>query len=157
MGVAGLAAGALVVGVVVWHRGHDGTDGHDAHEHHAPPGAAAGLFLDEGGRRWVTDEPLRKGMAAIRAIVATVEGGVDDAGAARAADAVRGQVNELIANCKLEPKADAVLHVLIARLLGGAQALTVPATRPEGLAMLHEALADYPRYFEHPGWSESPK
>lgn len=58
----------------------------------------------------------------------------------------------LVANGKLQPRADVVLHVLIARMLDGAGALAEPATRIQGVARPREALERYPQYFDHPGW-----
>jgi len=128
---------------------------HDhAHEHEAH--ATAGLTLNDGAR-WATDEPLRIGMQRIRdAAAPAIDAGAHSlsADAARVlAAAVREQVNFLVANCKLEPKADAVLHVLIAELLGGAEALERDPHAEGGLPRIERALLQYPEYFEHAGWT----
>lgn len=124
-----------------------------AHEHEAH--ATAGLTLNNGAR-WATDEPLRIGMQRIRdAAAPAINAGLHSLStevAKALAGAVRGQVSYLVANCKLEPKADAVLHVLIAELLGGAEALEQDPHAEGGLPRIERALAQYPEYFEHPGF-----
>ncbi|MCC7200711.1 MAG: DnrO protein, partial [Gammaproteobacteria bacterium] len=67
-------------------------------------------------------------------------------------DGVRDQIAFMVSNCKLEPKADAVLHVMIADLSTGADELASPATRPAGLQRIRKALQQYPEYFAPAGW-----
>ena len=156
-GVAALlvVAVAAVLGWRHFHATHGADHGaHDAHAAHGGPGAPEGLVLNEG-RKWATDEPLRKGMENMRALAAQAgpASTMDDAHAAALADGLRAQVNYLILNCKLEPRADAVLHVLIGELLGGASELADPPTRARGVAAIERALQHYPQYFDHPGWT----
>ena len=132
-----------------WHAGHgepDGHAGHAGHADHAGHGQTAGLSLDDG-RKWATDAGLRQGMARIQALV---EAPAPDPAAQAAA--IRDEVAALVANCHLEPKADAVLHALIGELLAGAEAMARPETATAGLARVRAALARYPLYFDHPGW-----
>lgn len=124
-----------------------------AHDHHPP---SAGLHLNHG-QRWATDAALRQGMGGIReAVVSAVHAAaarpLTAVEANRLADAIRDQVDYLVANCRLAPEADAVLHVLIGQLLQGADALR---RRPADEAALHrilQALKEYPAYFDHDGW-----
>lgn len=123
-----------------------------SHVHRAP---AAALHLDHG-RRWATTPPLRQGMNGIRKAVAeavpTPPRALTAVEAKRLADAIRLQVDYLVANCVLAPEADAALHVLLGQMLEGAQALR---RNPADEAALHGILAalnDYPAYFDHPGW-----
>lgn len=121
------------------------------HEHAGHTGETAGLELNQG-RKWATDEPLRTGMKAMQTLVAQAGQHPSPEQSARLAQGLRVQVDYLIANCKLEPKADAVLHVLIGRILAGAASLGDPATVEQGLATVREALRLYPQYFDHPDW-----
>ncbi len=130
----------------------------DADEHghddaHAGDAAAALLQLDEG-KPWPTDAALVEGMQRIRDAVAAAQGAapLDAVAATALAQTVEDQVAFLIANCRLEPAADATLHVLIARLLGAANALRADPASPDGLPAMQETLDLYPRYFAHPGW-----
>ncbi len=151
--------------------------GHDAGHAHEHGSEATGLTLDDGGRKWATDEALRTGMQAIRAqLMALPEPALPEQRQQLAAG-IRDQVSYLIAHCKLEPRADAVLHVLIGQLLAGADALetagnntpgseaagaenvasrTAQTGKPDAIQALHSALADYGQYFDHPGWTATP-
>lgn len=129
---------------------HD--QGHEAH-------ATAELVLNDGAR-WSTDEPLRTGMQRIRnsaaPALAAEPGALSRKDAAALATAIRDQVSYLVAHCHLEPKADAVLHVLIAELLGGAGELERDPASADGLTRIAHALQQYPEYFDHPGWKPVP-
>lgn len=126
------------------------------HEHHGAHGEAAApqLVLNKGAK-WQTDEALRTGMQRVRQAVERHAGHAHsiapDKGAKLAAD-VQGGVAYMVENCKLAPEADAVLHVLIADMLKGADLLANPHHANEGLALVHGALEKYPAYFQHDGW-----
>ena len=124
--------------------------------HHAPAPAATPA-KPAPGKRWATDAPLRKGMAEIRAAVDALRhyehGHLGPKDAATLATTVESQVAYLVANCKLEPQADAALHGIIARLLQGAAALKANPKDTAALATLRQALQDYPRQFDDPGWA----
>jgi hypothetical protein len=128
--------------------------GHDHHDHATHDGS--GLVLNEG-ERWATDAALREGMGRVRETFAAVlpaykRGELSREAATDAARAIDDHVAFLVEHCKLEPAADAVLHVLLAELLQGTAALRQAAASPEGLPRIHGALRDYPRYFDHPDW-----
>lgn len=134
-----------------------GALGQHDHEHGAH--GTAGLALNDGAR-WNTDAPLRAGMQRIRdAAVSALDAWpkpLPQAEAKALATAIRDQVSYLVTNCKLEPKADAVLHVLLADLLGGAEALERDPQSQDGLPRIGRALRLYPEYFDHPGWQPVP-
>ena len=125
--------------------GHD-----DAHARHAD----ADLLQLDDGRPWAVDAALVEGMQRIRDAVAAAQAvaPLDAAAADALAQSVEDQVAFLIAHCRLEPAADATLHVLIARLLGAAHALRTDPATPDGLPVMLDTLDLYPRYFAHPGW-----
>lgn len=123
------------------------------HDHHPPSG---GLHLNHG-QRWATNPPLRQGMNGIReAVASTVHADAARAltprEANRLADAIRRQVDYLVAYCVLAPEADAVLHVLLGQLLEGAEALRRDPADEAALHLILSALKDYPAYFDHEGW-----
>jgi hypothetical protein len=129
------------------------TDEH-AHDH----GASADVALQRppGGGNWATDAPLRQGMEAIHVALAaalpTFEKGEMSASEAQAlAGVVTSQVQFLLANCKLEPDADAQLHILIGQMMSAAEAMVGDAASIDGVPKLHEAVQLYGDYFEHPG------
>ena len=58
-------------------------------------------------------------------------------------------------NCKLEPEADAQLHIVIAELLAGAEAMQRKDGGVEpraGAERVAKALNAYGEHFEHAGW-----
>ncbi len=123
----------------------------DTHEHAHGKSHEAGLSLDHG-KKWATDESLRKGMSEIRAAMAAKAPGNN---LAAAGEKVSAQLSYIFKNCKLKPEADAMLHVLLARILGGAASMkenAKPAEQAKGAEAVREALLDYPRFFDHPGW-----
>jgi len=71
-------------------------------------------------------------------------------------DAIQEDVRFLIKNCKLAPKPDAVLHMLISDLMFGAELLTANPGAPEGMAQIVRALGHYAEYFNDPGWTPLP-
>lgn len=159
--VAGVSVTALaVLGYFAWtHLHHESAHDHAAgHDHAGHPATALTL---NAGKRWATDAPLRLGMQRIRDGVMPVLGGpgqrpVDPAQAKAMADAVQAQVNFLFQNCKLEPAADAALHVLITEILAGAAAVATDPAGKTGPAQLLGALRKYPEYFDHPNWQPLP-
>lgn len=129
-----------------------------AHSHEA---SAPGKLALNAGRKWETDAPLRAGMGRIRnladATVARVHAGRMDASQyAVVAGQVEQQIAGIVANCKLEPKADAMLHLVIADLGAATDALKAkaPGAKPEqGAVLLAKAVNDYGRFFQHPGFT----
>ena len=127
---------------------------------HAHDGAPAAKTRLDHGRKWASDAPLREGMTRIRALVAPElprahAGTMAPAEYAALAAKVEVQVGNIVANCKLPPEADAVLHGVLSELSSGTAAMAGKAagTRPsEGLLHVVQALNDYGRTFEHPGF-----
>ena len=127
---------------------------------HSHDAAAPHKLALNQGKKWSTDEPLRAGMGRIRGLVEP------QLGAAHAGKLTPAQYNELaarietevggiVANCKLEPKADAMLHLLIADLGDGTSTMTGknPKQRPAlGLVKVAQTVDQYGSHFEHPGF-----
>lgn len=129
-----------------------------AHEHGHQAGEAK-LVLNQG-KKWQTDAPLRQGMENIRAAFAADVEAIDtnkqspqkfEALAAK----VNGEVAGIVQNCKLEPEADAQLHLVIAELMGGAEAMEGKekgVSRRAGAERVAKALNAYGKHFDHAGW-----
>ncbi len=131
---------------------HDEHAGHAAHE-----AQSATLNLNQG-ERWETDEPLRKGMLEIRHAVekATADSGANALNAQQAEAltlAIDENVNLIIEQCKLEPEADANLHVILAEILSASNALKSKPQSADGLPRIQGALENYAHYFNHPDWA----
>lgn len=128
-----------------------------AHAHdEAHPSA---LRLNQG-RKWGTDPALREGMGHIRTLVAprvaAAHGGTMGAAEyAALAGKVEVQVAHIVSNCKLPPEADAMLHIVLADLTAGTDAMagrTAGTTRQQGFVQVLSAIDAYGRTFEHPGF-----
>jgi hypothetical protein len=128
----------------------------DPHQHAA--GEPTKLMLNHG-KKWATDEPLRKNMTEIRAALVAKGVGIHK-GTLTPEDykalgtTVEAHVATIVAECKLEPAADANLHLVVADLIAGADAMqgkskTTPAA---GAVQAVRAVNQYGRYFNHPGW-----
>jgi len=117
------------------------------------------LALNQG-RKWATDEPLRAGMGRIRRLVepqlgAAHAGKMTPAQYRELATQVETEVGGIVANCKLEPKADATLHLVIADLGAGTDAMAGKDAklRPAlGLVKVAQAVNQYGSHFDHPGF-----
>ena len=132
-----------------------------AAEEHAHDHAAAGATLQlNQGEKWQTDEALRKGMDNMRAALAQDLELIHANKASPAqyealAAKLNGEVAYVVQNCKLEPKADAELHKVIAEVLGGAEAMQgkdAGVERRDGAVRVLKALEAYGEHFDHPGW-----
>lgn len=128
-----------------------------AHSHEAA--APHKLSLNQG-RKWGTDEPLRAGMGRIRNLAepqlgAAHAGKLTPSQYRELATQVETEVGGIVANCKLEPKADAMLHLVIANIgagtdmMGGKDAKARPAL---GLLKVAQAVNGYGSHFDHPGF-----
>lgn len=131
--------GALLCGL--------GAHGVPAQEHAHEHAGAAHVAATADGLLHATDAPLRAGMLKIRDLLAAPRPG--DGVAARAlADNIDGEVQQLFAQCKLEPDADAALHGVLALLLEGAAGLRADTGDDDAWAKLQQALKLYPQRFD---------
>lgn len=131
----------------------------EEHKHEQSAATTHKLTLNQG-KKWATDEPLRKGMGEIRSLVAAQEEAIHKAKLKRADYAalgakIEGEVGYIVANCKLDPEADANLHIILEELLEGATAMQgkeKSQTPRQGAGKVVTALNEYGKYFDHPGW-----
>lgn len=127
-----------------------------AHEHDHGGGATS-LMLDDGAK-WAVDAPLSRAMSTIRnAVHAELDeihaDKLPNEGYLALAGTISGQVSYMIENCKLEPAADAQLHLLIADLLEGVAAMEgekAQASPRAGAVKVVGALDNYAIYFDDP-------
>ena len=141
-----LAAAGLALGLAA-----GGSLAADAHKHeHEHAAVPAKLELNDG-KKWETDTPLRKGMENIRNSIDAVH----HEKYGELANKINGEVNGIVASCKLDPKADAQLHLVIAEILEGVEAMEGKAKkvrRQAGALKVGGALEKYAAYFHHAGW-----
>ena len=126
-------------------------------EHEHAHGAASAAVATAPMQRWETDASLREGMGRIRAAVDGLQhyehGHIGPQQAMQLADGVQRDVAFIVANCTLEPGADAALHPILGALAQGAQALKAKPTELAAIASMRDALQDYARQFDDPGVS----
>jgi len=120
------------------------------HDHHP----AAAPATEAPARRFATDAVLRENMRGIRKSVDALghheHGHLGPEQVELLAGNIEGHVDDIIANCKLPPDADAALHAVIVPLLGNAATLKADPTRPGPIVAMREALAQYRRQFDDP-------
>jgi len=111
------------------------------------------------GKKWETDAPLRQGMAAMRASMdeklGAIHKGKLTAEEYRALGSkIDTEVGSIVAQCKLAPEADAMLHLVVADLLGAAEIMQGKHKGSPAAAARTAvgALNKYGRYFDDPQW-----
>ncbi|MBS0338577.1 MAG: hypothetical protein JSS40_17600 [Proteobacteria bacterium] len=127
--------------------------------HHHEAAGLSTLKLN-GGQKWATDAPLRKGMEDIRNAIADRKdaihaGKLTPAKYAALADRIDAQVAYMVQNCKLAPEADAQLHAVIGEMMEGTEAArgkVRKVDRHAGVDKVVAALEAYNKHFDHPGW-----
>ncbi len=127
-----------------------------SHEH----GAAAATLQLNAGQKWETDGALRQAMGNIHQAMSISlqqvhENRLPKKGYDALAQTVQDEVGSIIATCKLEPKADAQLHLIVAELLEGAEQMTgktTKVTRQTGAVRVIGALEKYGTYFDDAGF-----
>lgn len=135
------------------HTVHAQTAHDDHHEH-----GKAKISLNHG-KKWSSDAALRQHMEKLNKVFTENTKAIhakilpNDAYQQLAAQ-TKKSVNEIIAQCKLEPKADAMLHMIIADMLTGADMMSAKekAKQGQGAHKVVVALNNYGRYFDHPHW-----
>lgn len=151
-----MAAAGLALGLAAGSLAAEKAAPMHEHDHGAAP---ARLTLNEG-KKWSTDAPLRKGMESIRMLMEASlheihDGKLSAAKYGALAKKLNAEVGGIVANCKLEPKADAQLHLVIADISEGVEAMEGKAKkvkRDAGAVKVVGALEKYGSHFEHPGW-----
>ena len=124
------------------------------------PGLAASASHDHGDPHhrgtlatgtavMATDIPLREGMDGIRQRAHGLHSPAVDT--LDVAAAIEEHVAFIVDNCRLPAAADAALHVILAQVLNGVEQLRAGEAEAAA-ATLEQALGDYGRHFDHPGW-----
>lgn len=128
----------------------------DEHSHDA----AHGTLMLDNGQKWATDAPLRLAMSRIsKSLNAKLPAiHTDKLGAAdyiALGKSIDSDVVYMVNNCKLPPDADAMLHLVLADIVHGSEAMQgkIPGTKARaGAVKIIQALSSYDKYFDHPGW-----
>ena len=131
---------------------------HDHHHHGHADQEAPALQLN-AGKKWATDQALRQAMNNINRAMTEAHPQINqnkfgDDQYRNLAATVSQNVSYVVENCKLDAKADAVLHLVIADLLAGADLMAgkTAGSRHDGAHQVFKSLKAYGQYFQHPGW-----
>ena len=123
---------------------------HTAHAHVAQP-------VSPPAQRWAADVTLRDGMGRIHTALEELRhyemGHMDATMALDRVGLIEQAAADIFAKCKLAPEQDAVLHGMLVPLLGAAQKLEATPQDMAQVQAMRRAIADYPRYFDDPGWA----
>ncbi|TKS54736.1 DnrO protein [Luteimonas yindakuii] len=107
--------------------------------------------LDAPDVKWTPDAPLMAGMRRLHAALDGANTG-DAQQALRLASEADAAVAYMFEHCELEAEPDVALHGVLARVMAGTQALRDDPEDLAPLAMMRDAVADYPRLFDDPGF-----
>jgi hypothetical protein len=127
---------------------------HDGHE------VSIDALELNAGQKWETDAPLRQGMEKIHgATTKTLEaahgGKLSVAQYDAYAEDVNTQFTYIVQNCKLEPQADAQLHILLGSIMSGievARGKEAGHDRELGIVKIAQSMNAYGKHFDHAGW-----
>jgi len=116
----------------------------------------AELKLDSGSK-WAIDAPLSRAMTNIRNAMdkeydAIHSNQLAEEKYAALAKKVTNEVNYMVENCKLEPEADAQLHLIIADLMEGSTAMESKTNAQHGAVKVIGAIEKYTTYFNDPNF-----
>lgn len=105
---------------------------------------------------WAADATLRTDMDAIHTVLEQLRhyemGHMDATLAVDRASAIETAAADIFAKCALTPQKDAVLHGMLVPLLAAVSQFKVNPADMRQLAAMRAAVANYPQYFEAPGW-----
>lgn len=133
----------------------------EAHsEHHDHDEKSAHVLKLDHGKKWKSDDSLRKGMSAIQTLMKknlpdARHGIMKDVGYQTLSDAIDVQVALIFKNCKLDPQADQMLHLVLIQIIEGSSAMKADQptlARKTGALKVVQALKVYGQFFAHPGW-----
>ena len=123
---------------------------------HEGQGGPIELSLNHGSK-WQTDEALRDGMAAARLAMADALDRIHDGHYgpdeyAALARTLEANVDDIVRNCRLPEEADAQLHIVLAAILDGIEAMRTGPDRVGGAVTIVSALDAYGSHFDHLGF-----
>ena len=132
-------------------------DQHSGHKHDAE--IHTQLTLNDG-KKWRTDDALRHAMTNIRisvtnTLTAIHSGNLKSMQYDVLTKSIEKEIAFIVAHCKLDPKADENLHIILGRFAIGVDIVTAKRGTQEkelGVINMAKTLNTYGKYFDHPGW-----
>lgn len=124
------------------------------HHHSDAPTQLSGV----PSTKLATDETLRAGMTNVAELMnrweAIARAQPKTTDYAELAQGVRKELSNVIARCKLPPVSDNAFHAILKDLNSSLDLMASPRLdlQKTGALGLKQALRNYARYFDHPGW-----
>ncbi len=143
----------FVIGIIFSSIMSFGADNKADHKH-AKEEHSQHLSLNNG-KKWNTDATLKKNMAAMRKEFHVAHQMMSDTKKPTQtfndlAATIKSATTDIVKNCKLDPKADTTLHVVLGKLLNAADELGHEKAAANAMKNVHTALNTYADYFDHP-------
>lgn len=149
---------SLALWLVIAPAGATAADNQAHAHHHHEHGSEQQLQLN-AGKKWASDASLRRNMNAINQAMRSALPKIhadrfSDNDYQMLATRIEKNVSDAVEQCKLDPAADAMLHLVIAELMAGTEALAGKSSlsRHDGAVRVLNALNSYGKYFQHPHW-----
>ncbi|GIL18257.1 MAG: hypothetical protein BroJett040_20080 [Oligoflexia bacterium] len=123
------------------------------HSHgHQASGGQAGMTLNEG-KKWKSDETLQKNMVQMHKQFNVLNKLVEskrakDGDYKTMVEVMDKSIADIFKNCKLEPKADATLHVVLTELMSAKDKMKNQKTSIEGLTQARKGFNLFHEYFQ---------
>lgn len=135
----------------------------EEHHHHEASNKQE-IRLDVDGKKWATDEPLRRGMNQINVLAKESmtpihSGQATDETYKKLGRALKKQTDAIFKNCKLAPAADQELHKILVPIVKAEDTFTGSGSlgeKHEAFMAVLQSLEQYGVYFAHEKWN-SPK
>ncbi|HET8899280.1 MAG TPA: DnrO protein [Rhodanobacteraceae bacterium] len=125
-----------------------------AQHHHDAQAHAQETLATPPAQRYAADIHLKDGITRIHAALEQLghyeTGPVDTVAVREQVKRIDAAAADIFAKCKLAPDADAALHGMLLPLLGAANKLRDNPRDVPQVAVMREAIAAYPHYFDAP-------
>ena len=131
----------------------------EEHHNHGDNASSVQKLQLNAGKKWATDAVLRQSMSEInqamgKALPLIHKDRFSNSDYNALALSISQKVAYVVERCKLEPEADAMLHLVIAELMAGAEMMEgkSASSRHDGAVRVMQALTSYGKYFQHANW-----
>lgn len=121
---------------------------HESSKQHAVDQSA--LTLNKG-KKWEIDQTMKANMEKINATLNEVlkKKNPAEADYHNLYTVVQTSTQDIVANCKMEPKMDEAFHVVLAEMLNSAEELKSEAKQKHAPHMMKKSIKKYTEFFNH--------
>lgn len=132
----------------------EGTAASHEHEHDGhSSGAVSAQATLNNGKKWKSDATLKKNMIAMHKEFNSLHSKFESKKATQEdfksmQTTTQKSLDDIFKNCKLEPKADATLHEVLAQLMAAKEKLEKDSSRLDGLKQMQTGFDMFHQYFQ---------